>query len=81
MDILDANVCCEEASINLFISGYSEQRFRVMLSPLLSNEVFSVFFFFGYPKDETQARKGSRFFSLIPSFTPPDDNHLSSQRP
>ena len=43
MDILDANVCYEEASINSFISGYSEQRFVAMQSLLLSN-VFLIYF-------------------------------------
>ena len=49
MDILDVNVCYEEASVNSFISGYSEQRFVAMQSLLLSN-VFSIYFsliFFG----------------------------------
>lgn len=43
MDILDVNVCYEEASINSFISGYSEQRFVAMQSLLLSN-VFLIYF-------------------------------------
>ena len=43
MEILDVNVCYEESSINSFISGYSEQIFRVMQSLLLSN-VFSIYF-------------------------------------
>lgn len=49
MDILDVNVCYEEASINSFISGYSGQRFVAMQSLLLSN-VFLTYFsliFFG----------------------------------
>lgn len=51
MDTLDVNVCYDEASINLFISGYSEQRFVAMQSLLLSNVFFFIIFliiFFGY---------------------------------
>ena len=44
MDILDVDVCYHEASINIFISGYSEQRFVAMQSLLLSN-VFSFIIF------------------------------------
>ena len=48
MDTLDVNVCYDEASINSFISGYSEQRFVAMQSLLLSNVFFFIIFLYNF---------------------------------